>query len=459
MTHRIKARTVTRRDFLKASSAAAAASFAATPGLAYSQLVGGPGPFTDYRALVCVFLFGGNDSFNMLVPRSSAEYDVYARSRQNLAIPQADLLPITAATPDGSEYGLHPAMPGIRSLFDEGRAAFVTNVGPLIEPVTRDTYFNGSATLPPQLFSHNDQQDQWNSLRGNTQGKTGWAGRMADLIRAGVTDQRMATNASLFGSNLLQSADETVAYVMGPGGPVQFEGFSSDPTSLLYEQRQAFLRILAADHGTVYERTFADIQQRAIEAADTVSAAIDAAPLLTTVFPQSQLGLQLQTVARLIAVRDQLAMQRQVFFVAAGGFDSHDNQNEDQPGLLGGISDAVAAFYAATAELGVAEQVTTFTQSDFGRTLTSNGDGTDHAWGGNQLVVGGSVQGGDLYGRYPLLEIGGDEDVGGGRIIPSTSADQYAATLARWFGIPDADLDIVAPHIGNFALRDLGFLV
>ena len=176
-------------------------------------------------------------------------------------------------------------------------------------------------------------------------------------------------------------------------------------------------------------------------------------------FPQSQLGLQLQTVARLIAVRDQLAMQRQVFFVAAGGFDSHDNQNEDQPGLLGGISDAVAAFYAATAELGVAEQVTTFTQSDFGRTLTSNGDGTDHAWGGNQLVVGGSVQGGDLYGRYPLLEIGGDEDVGGGRIIPSTSADQYAATLARWFGIPDADLDIVAPHIGNFALRDLGFLV
>ena len=459
MNHRDRKRIVTRREFLKASGALATAGFAATPGLAWSQQVGGTGPFQDYRALVCVFLFGGNDSFNMLVPRSQAEYDVYAQSRQNLAIGQSELLPITPASPDGSDYGLHPAMTGIRDLFEQGSAAFVTNVGPLIEAVDKESYFNGSALLPPQLFSHNDQQDQWNSLKGNTQSKTGWAGRMADLIRSAVADQRMATNASLFGSNLLQSADDTVAYVMGPGGPVQFEGFSTDPASLLFEQRQAFLRILAADYGTVYERAFRDIQERAIEAADTVSAAIDSAPLLSTVFPQSQLGTQLATVARLIAVRDDLEMQRQVFFVAAGGFDSHDNQNEDQPGLLGGVSDAIAAFHAATVELGIAEQVTTFTQSDFGRTLTSNGDGTDHAWGGNQIVVGGSVQGGDLYGRYPLLEIGGDEDVGGGRMIPSTSADQYAATLARWFGIADADLDSVAPHLGNFAARDLGFLV
>ena len=446
-----------RREFLKASGAAA--TLAATPGLAYSQVVGGVGPFTDYRALVCVFLFGGNDSFNMLVPRSSAEYDVYAGSRQNLAIPRDDLLPITAATPDGSLYGLHPSMAGLQALFGQGRAAFVTNVGPLIEPVTRETFFDGSATLPPQLFSHNDQQDQWNSLRGNAPSKTGWAGRMADLIRTGVAGQRMATNASLFGANLLQSAEATVAYVMGPQGPVQFEGFSNDPGSVLYEQRQAFLRILGADYGSVYERAFAEVQTRAIEAADTVTAAIDRAPILATPFPQSQLGNQLETVARLIAVRDELEMQRQIFFVAAGGFDSHDNQNEDQPGLLGGVSDAIAAFYAATAELGVAEQVTTFTQSDFGRTLTSNGDGTDHAWGGNQVVIGGAVRGGDLYGRYPLLAIDGDDDVGGGRMIPSTSADQYAATLARWFGIADEDLGVVAPHIDSFAVRDLGFMV
>jgi uncharacterized protein (DUF1501 family) len=282
---------------------------------------------------------------------------------------------------------------------------------------------------------------------------------MADLIRTNVAGQQMATNASLFGANLLQSADETVAYVMGPTGPIQFEGFSSDPNSILFEQRETFRRIVQAQYDTVYERGFADVQQRAIAAAETVTSAIDSAPSLNTVFPQSQLGTQLQTVARLIAVRDQLQMQRQVFFVATGGFDSHDDQNQNQPGLLGGISDGMTAFYDAMVELNVADSVTAFTQSDFGRTLTSNGDGTDHAWGGNQIVVGDAVLGQQLYGSYPLLEINGAEDVGGGRMIPSTSADQYAATLAKWFGIQDVNLDIVAPNIDNFATRDLGFLV
>lgn len=450
-------KTLNRRDFLKTSGAAA--MFAATPGLAYSQVIGGAGPFDDYRALVCVFLFGGNDSFNMLVPNTPAEYGAYAASRQNLAIPQDDLLPVmpvSVATPD---FGLHPAMSGIHGLFNAGDAAVVANVGPLVEPTTKDEFFSRSVSLPPQLFSHNDQQDQWTSLRGNVSSKTGWAGRMADLMRSGVADQQMATNASLFGSNLFQSADETIAYVMGSNGPVQFEGFSTDPDSILSEQRAAFRRIVEAQYGTVYERGFAEVQQRAINAADTVKAAIDAAPPINTAFPESQLGAQLNTVARLIAVRNQLQMKRQVFFVAAGGFDTHDNQQQDQPGLLGGISEAISAFYAATVELGVASSVTTFTQSDFGRTLTSNGDGTDHAWGGNQLVVGGAINGRELYGRYPLLEIGGPEDVSGGRIIPSTSADQYAATLARWFGIPDADLDVVAPNLSNFAVRDLGFMI
>ena len=450
-------KTLNRRDFLKTSGAAAV--FAATPGLAYSQVVGGAGPFDDYRALVCLFMFGGNDSFNMLVPNTAAEYQAYATSRQNLAIPQGDLLPIMPASQPTPDFGLHPSMGALKGLFDSGEAAFVTNVGPLVEATTKDDYFNGSVTLPPQLFSHNDQQDQWTSLRGNTPSKTGWAGRMADLIRTGVTEQQMATNASLFGANLLQSADETVAYVMGPSGPIQFEGFSNDPESILFEQREAFRRIISAQYDTVYERGFADVQQRAINAADVVTAAIESAPPISAVFPQSQLGIQLQTVARLIAVRDQLQMKRQIFFVATGGFDTHDNQLNDQPGLLGGISDAVAAFHAATVELGVSGNVTTFSQSDFGRTLTSNGDGTDHAWGGNQLVVGGAVNGRELYGSYPLLTIDGPEDVSGGRMIPSTSADQYAATLAKWFGIPDADLDVVAPNLMNFADRDLGFMI
>lgn len=450
-------KSLNRRDFLRTSGAAAL--MAATPGLAYSQVVGGGNSFTDYRALVCVFMFGGNDSFNMLVPRSNSEYNVYANSRQNLAIAQTDLLPITTPGQGATEYGLHPAMGGVQSVFESGNAAFVTNVGPLIEPTSKDDFFNSSVALPPQLFSHNDQQDQWSSLRGTAVSKTGWAGRMADLIRTGVTEQQMATNASLFGANLLQSADETVAYVMGPGGPLQFEGFSLDPDNILFEQREAFRRIVDAQYDTVYERAFSDVQRRAIQAADTVTAAIDSAPPINAVFPQSQLGTQLQTVARLIAVRDRLQMQRQIFFVAAGGFDSHDKQNDDQPGLLGGVSGAIAAFHAATIELGVDDSVTTFTQSDFGRTLTSNGDGTDHAWGANQMIVGGAVAGQALYGNYPMLDIGGPEDVGGGRMIPSTSADQYAATLATWFGIEDTDLDVVAPNLSNFAQRDLGFMI
>lgn len=442
---------LSRRQFLRMSSAAA---FASVPGVTFAQGMSTPAPFGDYKALVCVFLFGGNDSFNMLVPRSNAEYSVYAQSRQNLAIAQQDLLPITPVTQTGVDFGLHPSMTALQSLFESGRVAFVNNVGPLVEPTTKDQFFNQSVALPPQLFSHNDQQDQWHSLKGNAVSKTGWAGRVADLIRLNVANQQMATNASLFGSSLYQSADDTIAYVMGPLGPIPFDGFGD--TSPFLEQRQAFQAIIDASYDSIYERAFAEIQQRAAAAADLVSGAIANAPVRNTVFPTSQLGTQLQTVARLIDVRDELQMERQIFFVATGGFDSHDDQNENQPGLLGGVSDAVAAFYDATVEMGVADSVTTFTQSDFGRTLTSNGDGSDHAWGGVQLVTGGDVLG-DLYGTYPLLAIDGDDDVGGGRMIPTTSADQYAATLAKWFGIEDADMDAVAPNLANFVTRDLGF--
>ena len=445
---------INRRQFLKASGTTAA--FANYPGMAFSQGIGTAAPFPDYKALVCVFMFGGNDSFNMVVPRSGAEYNVYAASRQNLAIDQNVLLAINPLTSDGAQYGLHPSMGGLQSLFESGRLAVVSNVGPLLEPVTKEQIFSGSVALPPQLFSHNDQQDQWHSLKGNLQSKTGWAGRVADLIRTNVSAQQMATNASLFGNSLFQSADETIAYVMGPDGPVRFEGFAE--AGILLEQRRAFEHVINASYGSIYERGFAEIQQRAVAASDLVGDAIAGAPTLNTPFPVSPLGDQLRTVAQLIAARDQLQMQRQIFFVAAGGFDSHDNQNQDQPGLLGGISEAMSAFYDATVEIGAADLVTTFTQSDFGRTLTSNGDGSDHAWGGNQLVMGDAVRGRDMYGRFPTLEIDGPDDVTGGRMIPTTSSDQYAATLARWFGIPDQELDIVAPSIDNFAVRDLGFL-
>ncbi|MEM7292603.1 MAG: DUF1501 domain-containing protein, partial [Pseudomonadota bacterium] len=368
-----------------------------------------------------------------------------------------DLLAINPITSDGVDYGLHPMMGGVQSMFESQQAAFVANVGPLIEPTSKADFFSGSVALPPQLFSHNDQQDQWHSLRGQAPLQSGWAGRLADVLAPQVETQQLSTNSSLFGTSLFLVGQDTTAYVMGPGGPLTFAGVDSSEFGL--QQRQAFEQILGANYASIYARAFAEVQDRAIDTADLVNDALTGAPVLSTPFPSTQLGTQLNTVARLIAVRDQLQMERQVFFVATGGFDTHDDQVALQPGLLGGVSDAIKAFYDATVELTVQGQVTTFTQSDFGRTLTSNGDGTDHAWGSVQLVTGGSVVGREIYGSYPLLLINGPDDVGGGRMIPTTSADQVAATLAAWMGAEPGSIADIAPNIGNFAAQDLGFLV
>jgi uncharacterized protein (DUF1501 family) len=448
----------TRRRFLKALAAGGALyAFGRTPGTVMAQTAG-VGGFGDYKALVCVFLFGGNDSWSMVVPRSDAEYNAYAQSRQNLAIAKDQLLPVNALNGDGVLYGLHPSMQGVASLFETARCAVVANVGPLIAPTTKTQYQQKSVPLPPQLFSHNDQQDQWHSLRGQATSKSGWAGRIADLVAGQLSSQQLALNVSLSGNTLFQAGEVATPYIMGASGATTFTGMGSGATATA--RKTGFTNVVNATYGSVYERAYAEIQKRALKYADLVNGALAAAPTLATAFPaNSTLATQLQTVAKMIAVRERLGMSRQVFFVATGGFDTLDDQLQDQPGLLGNVSASLAAFHAATVELGVAEKVTTFTQSDFGRTLTSNGDGSDHAWGGVQLVVGGGVKGRAIYGRYPVLAINGPEDVGGGRFIPAVSSDQYAATLARWFGVADADLPKIAPSIGNFAERDLGFLI
>lgn len=462
---------INRRRFLKCAAAGGFAyAFGRTPQAVQAAAFSSQAALADYKALVCVFLFGGNDSFNMLVPRSNAEYNAYTASRQNLAIPQASLLPINSLVPDpsGALFGLHPQLTDIATLFEQDqRCAIVANVGPLIEPTTKAQFQAQSVRLPPQLFSHNDQQDQWHSLKGEVVAKSGWGGRVADVLTApGATmplGQTLAVNVSLSGQTLFQTGVSSVPYTMGSTGPVSLFGLDgADPLSVA--RRTAFEAVLRMNYGTVYERAYAQVQQRSLAAAGRINTELasvrtpNPAPF-STAFPASPLGTQLKTVAELIAVRDRLQVSRQIFFVATGGFDTHDAQTNDQPGLLGNISRCLAAFYQATVEMGVASSVTAFTQSDFGRTLTSNGDGTDHAWGGNQLVIGGAVAGRTIYGRYPLLQINGPEDVGGGRMIPVVSSDQYAATLAKWFGVPDASLATVAPHIGNFTQRDLGFLL
>ncbi len=459
----------TRRRFLRAAAAGGIAyAFARTPGVAYAQMLGDDS-FSDYRALVCVFLFGGNDSWNMMVPSSDAEHAAYAASRQNLAVPQASLLPLTlaAADPGGWTFGLHPAMPGLAGLFNTGRAAFVANVGPLLAPTTLAQFHDRSVALPPQLFSHNDQQAQWHTLRGNAPSKSGWAGRIADLLGPRVPSQLLSLNVSLSGQTHFQTGATAVPYTMGPAGPTPFKGFASD--GIGSSRREAFAALAEAGYESLYEQAFADVNQRALHFGDSVSAALagtpDFASLPDVATPAlSGLAVQLRTVAKLIAARDRLQMSRQIFFVATGGFDTHNDQVVDQPALLGTLSDGLARFDEAVQALGIGDQVVTFTQSDFGRTLTSNGDGTDHAWGSVQVVTGGAVAGGRVFGEYPLLRLGAirgtdrADDVGGGRFIPTLSSDQYAATLASWFGVTDADLRTIAPNIDSFAVRNLGFL-
>jgi uncharacterized protein (DUF1501 family) len=447
---------LTRRLFLRSLSAGGVlCALGRTPGTVVAEAAGVDG-FSDYKALVCVFLLGGNDSWSMIVPRSDAEYAAYATSRQNLAIAQDRLLPIELLDPADAEYGVHPSMPGLQMLFETARCAVVANIGPLVEPVTLEQYRQGTVRLPPQLFSHNDQQDQWHTLCGDRVLQSGWAGRIADLLAQQTSGQQLPLNVSLNGATPFLPGEVAMPYVMGASGGV-FSGMSGSAAN--NARRAAFGRIVAGHQTGIYEQAFANVQQRAVQYATLVNNALLAAPVLATVFPTSALGTQLKTVARMIGSRDRLGMSRQVFFVATGGFDTHDAQLANQPRLLSDVSASLLAFYQATVELGVSANVTTFTHSDFGRTLTSNGDGSDHAWGGIQLVVGDSVRGRAFYGDYPLLEIGCPEDVGGGRMIPTVSSDQYAATLARWFGVDAGSLSVVAPNLANFAQHDLDFML
>ena len=455
-----------RRRFMRAAAAGGVAyAFGRTPGTILAQSAG-VGGFADYKALVCVFMFGGNDSWNMVVPTSSAEYHAYYAARgggttSSLAIDQGVLLPINLAVPDpgGVTYGFHPNMSEMQTLFNAGRCAVVANVGPLLQPTTKTQYQQGLA-LPPQLFSHNDQQDQWHSLRGKSLLKSGWGGRVADVLATQLGGQQLALNVSLAGQTLFQAGEVATPYVIGSTGATTFSGFGASGVSL--GRRQAFDAIVGAAYPDIYERGFAAVQKRAVQYADLVNNAITGsynfAALPDTGVTLSPLATQLRTVAKMIYQHSALSMSRQIFFVSTGGFDSHDNQVTDQPGLLGNISASLKSFYDALTEVGMQGLVTTFTHSDFGRTLTSNGDGSDHAWGGVQLVVGGAVLGQKIYGQYPLLQLGGALDVGGGRFIPTTSADQYAATLARWFGVDASQLVQVAPNINNFTVQDLGFL-
>jgi uncharacterized protein (DUF1501 family) len=410
----------------------------------------------DYRALVCVFLFGGNDQTNTVVPYDDADYSAYRNARAGIARDRADLVSLgPVASQGGRSFALPRELAPLATLYAQGAAAIVANVGPLVVPTTKAEYRNAAVPLPPKLFSHNDQQSVWQSsaAEGST---VGWGGRFGDLLAA-ANGSPTFTAVSVSGAAVFLAGQQILQYQVGSGGPVAISALSGNPFGS--PTAAATLRqLLTATYPHLFDNEHARVTARSIDAAAALSEALAGAPALTTPFSDDNpLAQQLRMVARMISVRGALGARRQVFFVSQGGYDTHDSQLASQPGLHAGLASAIDSFYRATVELGVAGSVTTFTASDFGRTLTSNGDGCDHGWGAHHLVVGGAVRSG-IHGRFPVVALNTDEDVGSGRLLPTTAVVQYASTLARWFGVPDASLADALPDIVNFSTRDLGFL-
>ena len=445
-----------------------------------------------YKALVCVFMYGGNDYGNTVIPYDDANYNKYSTIRGGgagqtaggIALAKADLaatlLDSTTGLPAGRQYAFHPSMTGLRGLFNGGQAAVQLNVGPLIVPLTKLEYQGNNRTsfpLPPKLFSHNDQQSVWQS--SSPEGSTiGFGGNMGDLAMASNTNS-LFTCISVTGNAVFLAGDSALAYQISSGGAIKINSLAND----VYGSsavKGAMSQLIQQTRSHVLENEYNNVTRRAVGAEGSVTTAIgarDAVDARAEFAPfvgltNNSLASQMKMVARLIEARGKLGAKRQVFFVSIGGFDLHDNLMGNHVTNMKRVSDAMTAFYQTTANLGVAGDVTAFTASDFGRTLTSNGDGSDHGWGSHHWVVGGAVNGKAYYGSAPPVSVSNTSapddqwHVGQGRLLPSTSVDQYAATLAKWFGVSAAEMSGVLPNIGRFGVQggrpdypiDLGFL-
>jgi uncharacterized protein (DUF1501 family) len=446
----------TRRDMLRLTCCSAAGA-AMLGGLSKFGLVsafaqGG----TDYKALVCIFLFGGNDGNNMVVPIDS-RYAGYQSVRGGIAIPQGQLLPLQGG--GQAIYGLHPSMPELQGYFNNQKnLAILANVGTLVQPTTQAMY-KSYQNLPRNLFSHSDQQDQWQSAQLTGVPLSGWAGKVADSLQSAYNSAaKFPPILSVSGNAIFCTGINSQPFTMDPGSTPGLQGF--DPSAASQARFVAAQQLLTFDSGLSLVQAANAVTGQAVQYSVVLSDALKNIPPLQTVFPKNYLADQLKQVAQVIAAQGSLGVRRQIFFCSAGGFDTHGDQLVQHVRLLSELSQDMSAFYQATQELGVANQVTTFTTSEFGRTLEpgSNG-GTDHAWGNHQMALGGAVKGNTLYGTFPTLALGGPDDADqNGRWIPTTALDQYGATLATWFGVSAADLPSVFPNLANFTTKNLGFL-
>jgi uncharacterized protein (DUF1501 family) len=469
-----------RRNFLRTASMASMAGFSVSPFLlelnslaAMAQETGS----SDYRALVCVYLQGGNDGHGTVIATDPDSFSAFTQARSGapgLAYPKSELLPITLNTPQsGRTFALNPYLTGVQNLFNSGRAAIVANTGTLIAPATKTEINNNSVPLPASLFSHFDQTAAWQAIASNLGSgeHVGWGGAVADLIESmDMNSNSMFTCISTAGNALFLAGETSFQLNCTPAGPIPIYGLSQ-PSSGQSASADALKAILSAEESNLFAKEYEAVIQRSIRAQALLAKAMPPAgkggipnppqyldPVMKKL-ADNPLADSLQTVARIIAGRGMLGVTRQIFYVQLGSFDTHNNQAQLHSQLLTQLSEAFQYFDGLMTTLGLSNQVTTFTVSDFGRTLTSNSNGTDHGWGSHHFVMGGAVQGHDMYGQYPVVGANQVNDVGEGRLIPTTAVEQYAGTLARWFGLSDSQVREVFPNFGNFGSNPyLGFM-
>ena len=451
-----------RRAFLQRSAAFGLVG-AASPFVMNLAAIGEAAAATagDYKALVCIFLFGGNDYANTVIPYDQPSYDLYNSLRGTIALTrdslaQTILYPSTALA-GGRQYALAPQLAPVVPIFDAGKLAVMLNVGTLIQPTSKTNSTNQSVPLPPKLFSHNDQQSFWQAC--NPEGATsGWGGRIGDLLQSGNGSSTL-TCINATGNAVFLSGRSAVQYGVTTNGPVPL---LNNATSLFGSATgMTTLRaLMTGPRAHLFENEHATVTRRSLDLQAQVSAALAAGPAVTGFPAGNSLADQLRIVARLISVSQELGAKRQVFFVSLGGFDTHDGILTTHPVLMTRLGAAMRAFYDATVTLGVSDKVTAFTASDFGRTLTSNADGSDHGWGSMHMVMGGAVNGRAFYGPPPVIANNGPDDVGQGRLLPALSVDQYGSTLANWFGVSAGNMSTVLPNINNYnpSTWNLGFV-
>ena len=407
----------------------------------------------DYKAMICIFLQGGNDSFNMLVPRGQSEYDQYSAVRGNMALNRSDLLAIEPTNVAGKEYGLHPAMSNTQNLFQAGNAAFVANVGTLLAPTTIANF--NTVNKPSGLYSHFDQSIHWHTGLPQNLKSSGWGGRLADILHTNNANQDISMNISLSGINIFQQGNVVKEYTISAlgNGSVTLTGADNND---LYNRikRQTLDNLLDQSHHNILKQAYSNTVGNSNNNAFGFASAIGAVQEFSTQFSTDSLSKKLKMVAKTIAARDTLGAKNQIFFIEHAGFDQHNDLLVDHQNRLTDLDNAIGSFNAAMEEIGTADCVVGFTMSDFARTLGSNGDGTDHGWGGNALVWGNPVNGKKIYGEYPELYIDNPQDIGGGRLIPTTSCDEYFAELALWLGASSSDMDQILPNIRNFWTPD-----